>query len=57
MSARTINTESFEFSHGRKPRGEGYWLFENTAGDTVELTGPYSQVVKQLPAGSWKVLP
>jgi hypothetical protein len=25
-----FSTEEFEFSHGRKPRGTGHWLFEIT---------------------------
>jgi hypothetical protein len=23
----TINTSNYEFTHGRKPRGKGYWAF------------------------------
>jgi len=27
------NTQQYEFSHGRKPRGEGYWAFRLTGTD------------------------
>ena len=27
MNINHVTTESFEFSHGRKPRGRGYWYF------------------------------
>ena len=26
-AAKMIDTSKYEFSHGRKPRGEGYWGF------------------------------
>lgn len=53
-----IDTLSFEASHGRKPRGEGGWIFENTAtGSRVDAHGIYGQLVRQLPPGNWKVLP
>lgn len=26
-ATQMINTSKYEFSHGRKPRGEGYWGF------------------------------
>ena len=28
-----VNTNSYEATHGRAPRGEGYWGFEITATD------------------------
>jgi hypothetical protein len=27
------NTRQYEFSHGKKPRGKGYWAFEVTGTD------------------------
>jgi len=29
----TINTTKYEFSHGRKPRGYGQWMFEVLGSD------------------------
>jgi len=28
-----MNTEKYEFSHGKKPRGSGHWLFAITGSD------------------------
>ena len=43
-----VNTRVFEFSHGKKPRGEGYWAF-NTQ-DRLEgafwFNGSYSEAKK-----------
>jgi hypothetical protein len=27
-----VNAERFERSHGKAPRGDGYWIFEDRAG-------------------------
>ena len=37
-----INTNEFEFSHGRKPRGIGQWIFRfiYLAGPAEELSAP-----------------
>jgi hypothetical protein len=56
--AREVDTFEFRTSHWTEPRGRGNWIFENKdSGEEVTLQGPYSKVVRQLPAGSWKVLP
>jgi hypothetical protein len=56
--AREVDTFEFRTSHWTEPRGRGSWIFENKdSGEEVTLQGPYSRVVRQLPAGSWKVLP
>jgi len=39
-----ISTTNYEFTHGRKPRGEGCWAFQFYKGgkDTLEFTpGPF----------------
>ena len=66
MSARTFDTDQYEFAHGRKPRGEGNWAFATRAavraanGELPEgiewRNGMYSQVKATLPAGDWIVL-
>jgi len=28
-----INTNEYQFSHGKKPRGRGYWMLEISASD------------------------
>ena len=35
----TISTSNYELTHGRKPRGEGYWAFQFYKGgkDTIEF--------------------
>jgi hypothetical protein len=40
----TISTTNYEFTHGRKPRGKGYWAFrfqkdmaDGTAKESVEF--------------------
>lgn len=42
MSGIEINTREFEFSHGKKPRGTGYWAFE-VAGETFWHAGSYAE--------------
>lgn len=55
---RTIATETYQFSHGHRPRGEGFWVFQDTAtGEQVTIEAMYSAAVRQLPAGDWKVMP
>lgn len=34
-----VKTERFEFAHGRKPRGRGYWMFGVGNGVTYEEVG------------------
>jgi hypothetical protein len=50
-----ISTERYEFSHGKKPRGIGYWFFKifskldnmyNT--EEVMMNGKLSDCIKQL---------
>lgn len=42
----TVSTTEFEFSHGRKPRGFGIWIFE--VGNDIFESGPmnYGDAVK-----------
>lgn len=57
MSKR-VDTRQYGNSQGHKPSGCGLWWFAKaTGGATVDVTGEYRDVVKQLPAGEWKVLP
>ncbi len=34
-----VETNEFEGSHGKGPRGYGYWMFEIGGGVTVQTTG------------------
>ena len=41
--AITVRTERFEFSHGKKPKGTGWWAFEFSPGhgeDDVTFFAP-----------------
>lgn len=56
-----INTNSYQFSHGKKPSGYGFWFFE-VDGETFSFTGKYSDLAKKLrkqygPNVEIKVLP
>lgn len=55
----TIDTATYFASHWTQPKGFGYWIFENTTtGEQVNVPCQfYGTAVKQLPAGTWKVLP
>lgn len=35
---RKVETSRFEFAHGRRPRGRGYWAFDVVAADRSEQT-------------------
>lgn len=39
----TINTNHFEWSHGRKPKGYGLWWFATDLGPDFSFTGSYGQ--------------
>jgi len=51
----TVNTSQYEFAHGHKPRGQGFWAFEMTFTDghgrfsteTVFANGTPAQARKQ----------
>ncbi len=42
----TVNTSEYEFSHGRKPRGFGLWVFQ-VGEEMVWLRGAYTATKKQ----------
>jgi len=59
-----VSTRLFEYSHGKRPRGYGYWLLDLTKGRTTleqfGHTGNYSEAVKLAKAqakkiGAWEV--
>lgn len=55
---RTVKNGEYKASHGKAPRGYGYWGFINEAtGDVVWITGTVTDCVKQLPKGTWQVAP
>ena len=61
MKISRIDTNEYESSHGKKPRGFGCWLFD-VDGDIVELRNTIKKVkydiVKMFPnANSIKILP
>jgi hypothetical protein len=49
-----VNTRTFEFSHGRRPRGHGGWAFGPTpdaqGDDIIWAHGLYSEAVRQAKA-------
>jgi hypothetical protein len=57
--SKTIDTTGYEFSHGRKPRGYGFWGFARVGhpGEEFWTTGTYTEAKRALPAGDWQVLP
>lgn len=48
------NTDRYEMAHGRKPKGEGLWMFEVSFGngegayasETISMHGLYSEAKK-----------
>ena len=45
-----MSAERYEFIHGRRPRGEGYWAFELRAGDRkrhIFINATYAEARKQ----------
>lgn len=50
----TIKTSQFEFAHGKKPRGVGYWHFQLAGTNLTEgdkefvFNGSYGEAVKAL---------
>jgi len=49
-----IKTENYEWTHGRKPRGDGHWAFEIKLfmGDVLQfrVPGTYSEACKKVKA-------
>lgn len=43
---KTVSTRKFEFTHGRKPRGFGYWFFIDNLGATHEFRGLFTDAKK-----------
>jgi len=48
MAKVRFETEHFEFSHGHKPRGYGYWLIEINDEGILEFTGTITGLKKNL---------
>jgi len=49
MKYITVNTSSYEFAHGKKPRGYGSWVFE-FAGGFAHIQGTYAEAKQQAKA-------
>ena len=46
----SMSAERYAFTHGRRPRGEGYWAFELRAGDRkrqIFINATYAEARKQ----------
>lgn len=43
----TVRTNEYEWSHGKKPRGYGWWYFYNKNGWNYSATGMYGECKKQ----------
>jgi hypothetical protein len=46
----SMSAERYEFTHGRRPRGEGCWAFELRAGDRkrqIFIDATYAEAKKQ----------
>jgi hypothetical protein len=41
-----VNTREFEFSHGKKPRGSGFWIFFFDNARTFTFAGKYGDAVR-----------
>lgn len=48
MSKIRFETEQFEFSHGRKPKGYGLWMAETEEGEIIEFTGTLTDFRKYI---------
>ena len=46
MGRIEVNTNQYQFSHGKLPKGFGFWAFE-IAGETRLFQGSYAGVKKQ----------
>lgn len=45
-AAVTFSTRQFEFSHGSKPKGQGFWAFQ-VGGETLFFEGTLTQAKAQ----------
>lgn len=58
-SAKRVYTDDYRASHGRNPRGYGFWIFRNR--DTGALTevpnSTYGDAKRKLTRGEWDVCP
>lgn len=48
MAKVRFETEEFEFSHGRKPKGYGLWMAETEDGNVIEFTGTLTDLRKYI---------
>jgi hypothetical protein len=42
----TVNTTKFQFSHGKSPRGTGFWFFE-ASNQTFSFFGSFAEAKKE----------
>lgn len=40
-----FETEQYEFSHGKRPRGFGWWMIEVDGKDIIEFRGTITELV------------
>lgn len=52
-----VSTSNYEFTHGRKPRGEGYWAFQFYTGgkDTIEWAPTFHMERTYSAAKKWAI--
>jgi hypothetical protein len=60
MNNADFNTTKYEWTYGRKPRGFGWWHFENRAtAEVAEYVGTYSEAkrkcAKEFPGQTFNV--
>lgn len=62
MNRTTFSTTMFEWTHGKKPRGYGWWWFQNErTNEMVQVVGTYSAAKRECaqsnPGQSFTVCP
>lgn len=43
-----FETEQYEFSHGKRPRGFGWWMIEVDGKDIIEFRGTITELKKNI---------
>lgn len=43
-----FETEQYEFSHGKRPRGFGWWMIEVDGKDIIEFRGTIAELKKNI---------
>lgn len=45
VMTKSINTRQYQFSHGKMPKGTGFWFFQDNLGQTFTISAAYGVAV------------